>query len=79
MYLLFQDVLFDAKSHRVKKFILHTNYPGHYNFNIYFRCNFSLDIEVQQPSESEDMTLIDVSEKKLTITAFTKVSHIVCI
>ncbi|XP_042896720.1 phagosome assembly factor 1 isoform X2 [Parasteatoda tepidariorum] len=66
------DILFDAKSHRVKKFILHTNYPGHYNFNIYFRCNFNLPIEVKPPSESEDMTLIDVSEKKHIITAFTK-------
>ncbi|KFM58628.1 UPF0183 protein C16orf70 homolog [Stegodyphus dumicola] len=66
------DVLFDAKSHRVKKFILHTNYPGHYNFNIYFRCNFNLPIEVKPPSESEDVTLVDVSDKKHIITAFTK-------
>lgn len=29
-----QDVLFDAKTQRMKKFILHTNYPGHYNFNM---------------------------------------------
>ena len=30
-----QDVLFDATSHKVKKFILHTNLPGHYNFNMW--------------------------------------------
>ena len=29
-----QDVLFDSKAHRVKKVILHTNYPGHYDFNM---------------------------------------------
>ena len=29
-----QDILFDACSHLVKKFILHTNFPGHYNFNM---------------------------------------------
>ena len=29
-----QDILFDAYSHQVKKFILHTNFPGHYNFNM---------------------------------------------
>ena len=29
-----QDVLFDARTHRVKKFVLHTNYPGHYNFGM---------------------------------------------
>uniref|UniRef100_A0A8D3E123 Phagosome assembly factor 1 n=1 Tax=Scophthalmus maximus TaxID=52904 RepID=A0A8D3E123_SCOMX len=28
------DILFDSTSHLVKKFVLHTNYPGHYNFNI---------------------------------------------
>ena len=30
----FQDMLFDASVHRVKKFILHTNFPGHYDFNM---------------------------------------------
>ena len=29
-----QDILFDAKHNKVKKFILHTNFPGHYNFNM---------------------------------------------
>uniref|UniRef100_A0A7N5KHG9 Phagophore assembly factor 1 n=1 Tax=Ailuropoda melanoleuca TaxID=9646 RepID=A0A7N5KHG9_AILME len=28
------DILFDANTHKVKKFVLHTNYPGHYNFNM---------------------------------------------
>uniref|UniRef100_A0A3B3I521 Phagosome assembly factor 1 n=1 Tax=Oryzias latipes TaxID=8090 RepID=A0A3B3I521_ORYLA len=28
------DILFDSTTHLVKKFVLHTNYPGHYNFNI---------------------------------------------
>lgn len=32
--ILIQDILFDAYSHRVKKFILHTNFPGHYDFNM---------------------------------------------
>ena len=30
-----KDILFDATSHKVKKFILHTNLPGHYNFNMW--------------------------------------------
>jgi hypothetical protein len=38
------DVLFDARSHLVKKLVLHTNYPGHYNFNIYMRCEFKLSL-----------------------------------
>lgn len=28
------DILFDARSQKAKKFILHTNFPGHYNFNM---------------------------------------------
>ncbi|CAK9290374.1 unnamed protein product [Gordionus sp. m RMFG-2023] len=28
------DILFDGEHNRVKKFILHTNYPGHYDFNM---------------------------------------------
>lgn len=40
-----QDVLFDARTHQVKKFVLHTNYPGHYNFNMYHRCEFQLPVQ----------------------------------
>lgn len=36
--------MFDARSNLVKKIVLHTNYPGHYNFNIYQRCEFTLPI-----------------------------------
>jgi len=39
------DILFDAKTNRVKKLLLHTNFPGHYNFNMYHRCEFSLSLE----------------------------------
>ncbi|KAL3287769.1 hypothetical protein HHI36_002231 [Cryptolaemus montrouzieri] len=38
------DLLFDARTHLVKKLVLHTNYPGHYNFNMYMRCEFSLPL-----------------------------------
>lgn len=27
------DILFDGISHRVKKFVFHTNFPSHYLFN----------------------------------------------
>lgn len=36
------DILFDGCQHTVKKFVLHTNHPSHYNFNIYFRCEFKI-------------------------------------
>lgn len=35
-------MLFDARTNLVKKLVLHTNYPGHYNFNMYQRCEFSV-------------------------------------
>uniref|UniRef100_A0AC11EKW5 Phagosome assembly factor 1 n=1 Tax=Ovis aries TaxID=9940 RepID=A0AC11EKW5_SHEEP len=42
------DILFDANTHKVKKFVLHTNYPGHYNFNIYHRCEFKIPLTVKR-------------------------------
>jgi len=38
------DILFDARTQRCNKIILHTNYPGHYNFNMYHRCEFLLQL-----------------------------------
>jgi len=34
------DILFDAQKHRIRKFVLHTNFPGHIDFNQYMKCNF---------------------------------------
>ncbi|XP_038718852.1 UPF0183 protein At3g51130-like isoform X2 [Tripterygium wilfordii] len=42
------DILFDGQTHKIKKFVLHTNYPGHADFNSYIKCNFvihSSDVE----------------------------------
>ncbi|XP_037094504.1 UPF0183 protein CG7083-like [Pollicipes pollicipes] len=44
-FTLGMDILFDARTHRAKKILLHTNFPGHYNFNMYHRCNFDLAVE----------------------------------
>lgn len=38
------DILFDGVGHIVKKFILHSNFPGHYNFNIYYKCQFEVPL-----------------------------------
>lgn len=38
------DILFDSQSNEVIKFVLHTNFPGHYDFNSYHRCPFRLRI-----------------------------------
>lgn len=34
------DILFDSQTHKIKKFVLHTNFPGHADFNSYIKCNF---------------------------------------
>jgi hypothetical protein len=36
------DILFDASAHCIKKFIVHTNFPTHPNFNLYQKCNFTI-------------------------------------
>lgn len=28
------------QTHKIKKFVLHTNFPGHSDFNSYVKCNF---------------------------------------
>lgn len=33
-------ILMDPQTHKIKKFVLHTNYPGHADFNSYMKCNF---------------------------------------
>lgn len=56
------DILLDASTHQVKKFILHGNFPGHYNFNIYHRCNFEIPLPNVTPMmydpEADDLDLI---------------------
>ncbi|KAK0429348.1 hypothetical protein QR680_011334 [Steinernema hermaphroditum] len=37
-----KDILFDCETRRVIKFVLHTNFPGHFDFGIYNRCNFKI-------------------------------------
>lgn len=67
------DILFDADSHRVKKFLLHTNYPGHYNFNIYCRCEFKLPVMADSnkkgstSSEEGELLIIDAYSKWMEI------------
>ncbi|KMZ65975.1 hypothetical protein ZOSMA_303G00180 [Zostera marina] len=46
------DILFDGQNHKIKKFVLHTNFPGHADFNTYIRCNFVLyDLDIEGPME----------------------------
>ncbi|GAA0144074.1 hypothetical protein LIER_04608 [Lithospermum erythrorhizon] len=61
------DILFDGKTHKIKKFVLHTNYPGHSDFNSYMKCNF-----VIYTSEGDRLFHQDMSTSKHTITPDTK-------
>lgn len=38
------DILFSSETNRAIKFILHSNFPCHYNFNSYFMCNFEIQL-----------------------------------
>jgi len=60
------DILFDAITHSVKKFVLHTNFPGDYNFNIYCRCRFKLPINMESGSD----------DNLLVVTAYSKWNEI---
>jgi len=49
------DICLDARCHTVKKFILHTNFPGFKYFNMYQRCNFTLPLVFQSPNQVIDL------------------------
>ncbi|KAK9678750.1 hypothetical protein RND81_11G231200 [Saponaria officinalis] len=60
------DILFDGQTHKIKKFVLHTNYPGHPDFNSYIKCNFvihSSDFEGSFPDASIGKNCITPSSK----------------
>ncbi|UYV60720.1 C16orf70, partial [Cordylochernes scorpioides] len=77
-FTLGMDILFDCRSHTVQKFILHTNFPGHFNFNMYYRCNFSINLRPQVerclllPPPSGALVDISSDQEQQVITAFTK-------
>jgi hypothetical protein len=41
-YTLGFDIMFNGQTHTVQKIILHTNFPGSKDFNIYVKCNFRI-------------------------------------
>eukprot|EP01132_Coremiostelium_polycephalum_P005293 gene5293-6590_t len=43
------DILFDIRYNTIKKFILHTNFPTHYEFNLYSKCSFKIVGSEQSP------------------------------
>ncbi|KHN86875.1 UPF0183 protein T01G9.2 [Toxocara canis] len=63
---MIQDVCFDSMTNRVSKFVLHSNLPGHYDFGIYARCNFSIRVG------DEPLTLTPTSKRESFIDRFTE-------
>ena len=49
------DILFDGKSHKAKKFVMHTNAPGHPEFNTYSKCNFLVRLAPEELEQSADI------------------------
>lgn len=73
-FTLGMDVLFDAQRHVVKKIVLQSNYPGHFNFQQYYRCPFRLRLRLPPTPEQRRATLVDVATEDdgHVVTAFTK-------
>nr|XP_050041049.1 phagosome assembly factor 1-like [Dermacentor andersoni] len=73
-FTLGMDVLFDAQRHVVKKIVLQSNYPGHFNFQQYYRCPFRLRLRLPPTPEQRRATLVDVADEDEghAVTAFTK-------
>ncbi|KAK6150562.1 hypothetical protein DH2020_015494 [Rehmannia glutinosa] len=55
------------QTHKIKKFVLHTNYPGHSDFNSYMKCNFVICISDYGGSLHQN-----VNTSKCAITPSTK-------
>jgi len=47
------DILFDVQKHVVKKFILHTNFPCHHEFNRYVKCNFIIRLPIPNHNDKD--------------------------
>jgi len=48
------DILFDAVTHSIKKFILHTNFPTQRNFNLYRKCHYVITPPQQHNGERKE-------------------------
>ena len=42
------NICFDGNTHKMKRFVLHTSYPRHYNFNMYHYSEFKIPLSVKR-------------------------------
>ncbi|KAG6394561.1 hypothetical protein SASPL_145150 [Salvia splendens] len=68
------DILFDGQTHEIKKFVLHTNYSGHSDFNSYTKCNFVIHNSEYDGSFHQDVN----NPSKCVITPSTKWEQVKC-
>ena len=63
------DIMFDGSSHTVQKIILHTNFPGSVDFNVYVKCNFSISVDQfeKENNSKENKGFIGPDEKFASI------------
>jgi len=71
------DILFNADTHRVAKFVLHSNFPCHFNFNSYFMCNFELEIDGKkgQPIKINPLSKWEKIQEHLSIRSQPAILH----
>ncbi|CAF0957521.1 unnamed protein product, partial [Brachionus calyciflorus] len=73
------DLLFNSSQNRVAKFILHSNFPCHYNFNSYFMCNFEIPIlvnpETNQTFIVTPATTLEKLQENLSIKTQPAILH----
>eukprot|EP00003_Mantamonas_plastica_P007771 TRINITY_DN165_c0_g2_i4.p1 TRINITY_DN165_c0_g2~~TRINITY_DN165_c0_g2_i4.p1 ORF type:complete len:518 (-),score=183.47 TRINITY_DN165_c0_g2_i4:21-1574(-) len=61
------DILMDGMDHSVKKFVLRTNLPGHYDFNRYNKCNFF----IIAPDDGEQDLGVSMSMSTMSVSSTT--------
>ncbi|KAF9906021.1 hypothetical protein EC991_001103 [Linnemannia zychae] len=49
------DILFDGSTHRCKKIVMHTNVPGHFDFQSYKRCPYIINVPSSPPSSGSHL------------------------
>lgn len=70
------DILFDGYTHCAKKIVLHTNFPSHFDFNVYRKCYFEFLTEYADPKEILDGHLNSWPPASSSITSESLISTI---
>ncbi|KAI9597289.1 hypothetical protein BDF19DRAFT_436458 [Syncephalis fuscata] len=70
------DILLDGRTHRCLKVVLHTNTPGHYDFDRYRKCQFRIQLDEEFNKEkSESLGSITADAKWLDVERILGPAH----